>query len=166
MSGPWTSEEDKALKDGRAAGYSFGQISGLIGRARNACIGRAARLGMERMAPAKPGPKPKPQTGPKPKLSSGAKRFNPSFTQDRVAKTPPELMPDATLKGWPKPMTATAVDIMGLTSETCRMPLFGHDEPFASQFYCGAAPKPGSVYCPACRQITVDPNYVRRRKVA
>lgn len=58
----WTPEMEADLKRLRAEGHTFGECSKRLRVSRNACIGKATRLGLARNAPSKP-------TGPaRPKL--------------------------------------------------------------------------------------------------
>lgn len=43
---PWTADEDLILRDGLAKGETFGMIGKRLERSRNACVGRAQRLGI------------------------------------------------------------------------------------------------------------------------
>ena len=48
---PWTDEDIAELRRLRAKGESFGVIAFRLRRGRNACIGKARRLGMEPQSP-------------------------------------------------------------------------------------------------------------------
>lgn len=56
--GIWTDEKVEALRKHRAEGYSFGEISKRIKMSRNACIGKAERLGLPKLTA--PGGRKKP----------------------------------------------------------------------------------------------------------
>ena len=42
----WTPDEDLILRDGRAKGQSYAEIARLVGKSKNACIGRANKFGL------------------------------------------------------------------------------------------------------------------------
>jgi hypothetical protein len=54
----WTSEQDKKLRDGAAAGMSAKEIGDTLNRTRNSILGRAFRLGISMCGDPKPRGKP------------------------------------------------------------------------------------------------------------
>lgn len=168
MGSSWTEEQDAELRRLITEGHTMSAIASMIGdgKSKMAVIGRAHRLGIspghrkasppasvEKVREARSAAMPRPPTPPK-KL-------------DRPTKTAPLAVPPAvaalssapvkaSVRGWPKPKTATAVTIFGLTGKTCRMPLFDGHEPIESKFYCGAPCEIAVPYCPACTALTQD----------
>ena len=77
MSG-WSDEDEERLRAEVEKGIVFSKIAPMIGKTRNACIGKAHRLGLEifttrgsntkRKTKIKPPPKPKPKPKPTPIL--------------------------------------------------------------------------------------------------
>lgn len=100
---PWTEERDARLLKMRAEGYSYSEIADALRRTtRNACIGRAARIGVprsEKKAPTRhiekknPMPKPKKQTLRNHIVRSGIGMVivaTPEFEPQEVRELPPD----------------------------------------------------------------------------
>ena len=151
----WSAAEDAELRRLFADGMSAGDTARIMGnRTRNAIIGRWRRLGLQRghrwmtadiveKVRVARAAKPRPVIAKPPRLAPRA--------LDPVEDV------QATLAGWPKPRTATAVTLFGLTMRTCRMPLFEGHEPIERKFYCGAPCEPDVAYCPACAALAHQP---------
>ncbi len=155
----WSKQEDEDLARMRREGQSFGVISSVLKKSRNACIGRALRLNLPRAVTANP------TQAQEPKRQAVKASVSPSLPQKVAVSRPctpppppsqayaPEASP--TRRGWPKPRTATAVHFLQIPSiGLCRMPLWGDDAPLDERFYCGAPTTGGTAtYCQRCRLI-------------
>lgn len=132
----WTPAQDAMLKDLLATGISFSQIAMEMnaGFSRNACIGRASRLG----------------------LSGPVKKFRaPRTPRSRVVNTPRTIRA-ARERPAPSPIPEPqlsaeflGVALLDLTPEMCRFPR-GEG---ASILFCGQVTDGDSSWCPACSQV-------------
>ena len=185
----WTPRRIAALKALWAQGLSLDAIARrLRGVSRNAISGKVDRLGLtrERRRP-EWGPKPR-QVPTKPEKTSVVQQLRPKVHQ--APKPPAPLRPriDLAPKSKPAPTEALvaaqedydnalaelekatsagdfphAVDLMGLTSKTCRFPLWRAEAaPFSKKLFCGAKHQPGSPYCPGHTALSL-PAPARRR---
>lgn len=169
----WTPDNVVRLRAMVDEGGTAQAIADVLGCARNAVIGKVHRLGLalargggEHEKPAEkqkrdrtlivkpPAPKvAKPKPAPAPK---------PSPKPLPVVIAPPV---DPTPKRWPKPAGPEAVSIEGLTSQTCRMPLWGDEHRIG--LFCGKlVSREGSSWCAACRQLTYEVRPIRAREEA
>jgi hypothetical protein len=170
--GYWTAEREDALRGMIERGLSAGQCARALaeqfgpGVTRNAVIGIVRRRGWQSRnmlsyaAAQKPRPAcaltPRPaapRTAPAPRPAPAAAKPKPAPTTGSAPSFPAGT---AALKGWPKPASEHAVTIIGLTSKTCRMPLWADDcsESAWDRLYCGRLVKhEGSSWCAGCFDI-------------
>lgn len=133
----WPDVHIAALKERFDRGMSFAQISAdmnaTFGTAysRNACIGKAKRLGLKQSS--KPAPPPRPKR----------ERRQPQIRAER--RGPPLASVEYEAIEC-EPINHIGVSIYELTTETCRWPIGtpGHED-FC---FCGNAPISGLPYCP------------------
>jgi hypothetical protein len=178
---PWSEDEIARLRVHHAAGLTYSEIAtalvreGFPLRTRNAVLGRANRMKLasrasadvhreivkrrERKAMAQPATVEKIK-------AARAGTLNQRMLA-KVARSVATLVSapvESTVKGWPKPMTATAVHILSddLRMRHCRMPLWDDATPVSSRFYCGAEVRPGTSWCPACMKLVYAPAQDRR----
>lgn len=137
----WTPERDRQLAEILKAGASF-KICGIkLGgfehtrdNGRNACIGRARRLGLlgQPRKPARPKPPPKPR----------APRKHPDLSRYYSAKAERAIAILAQIKLPPEP-AALQCTLADLPETGCHWPVT-EDSPF---LFCGAEQRPDSSYC-------------------
>lgn len=114
-------------------GLSFSAIGSELGCSRNACIGKAHRMGLEKRAIA-------------PKRVAWPKRNKPRVQRFReVIPMPVEPLQCEHIFDWLKQRATAGPEctIMDLTHETCRWPLWSDAAP--EKLYCGAAS--AGTYC-------------------
>ena len=184
----WTDErvaQLKALYFDTHIEWSFSQIAEKLGGglSRNAVIGKAHRLGLERR-----------RTGAKPGVNRNGLARKPTPTAVNVqkinaARAAPEVKPGVNRNGLARKPTPTAVNVqkinaaraapevkpepfvmacveveplnismMDLTDETCRYP-FGDDP--ATMTFCGLLPD-GGPYCAGHARIAFQPRQTRK----
>jgi GcrA cell cycle regulator len=135
MNSTWTAARDAMLIEAYNAGLSYSWIAAEIGGvSKNACIGRASRLGLAKRKTA-----PKPQTKRKAAPKEGAQRPDIAI---RKAATAPKVV--APYKPKPDPIKPGRVPLIQLTEDTCRWPSGDRPEDVR---YCGLRPVDGSPYC-------------------
>jgi len=112
---PWTVENTEELKRLRADGRSFGEIVVLFeGRySRNACIGKAARIGLCSKGTKERAPRKKAPKSPKRQFHKVETAMEEIAELARVPYVPVEI----------EPPPARRVSLLELTNATCRFPL-------------------------------------------
>jgi GcrA cell cycle regulator len=134
MSG-WTDEKVETLKRLHFNDYSFSEIANVLGMTRNACIGKASRLGLSK--PSAPVFRNKPEP-------SKAKAKTPQSPKHRPQPQPIERM-------FPEPQPAVGrpggVTILDLEQGMCRWPIGEVGE--ESFRFCGDAALDSKSYCNA-----------------
>jgi len=141
MSPRWTDERIALLTKMRGNGISFGKIANAVGLSRNACIGKAQRLGLA--VPVK---------------ESRERKLRPRQSTIRIKATPREqrnmdtigaLAPDLDVLRLfderPAPATFLGIPLLSLRDGQCRFPR-GEG---AETLFCGQPAADGS-YCQAC----------------
>ncbi len=141
--GAWTEKPElvERLKQMVATGLSFGKIARVLGNglSRNACIGKARRLGFVTMI--KPG-QPRP---PK---------------SERQVKPRETKAPSLPMSAEP-PLDPLRIPMMALEYSHCRWPLWSHDASGAPDYpHCGLPKSIGS-YCSRHADIAFGPANVR-----
>lgn len=137
----WPSEHDALLRQVVAAGWSFSnaatKINAQFGTAysRNACIGRAKRLGI-----------------------SGRKTVSAEGLQHRlIKKAEQKLKPPPVCQPIPAPRAVDVVplniSLFELTDATCKWP-YGDAAPYA---FCGNPTWVGSSYCECHASLSIGP---------
>jgi hypothetical protein len=163
----WTDERKAALRRMMDDGLSASQCAKELSRdgvpvSRNAVIGKARRIGWEWEAGkklARPATRTTSPARPSPPAIRRVPAPNPLALADRLRARhePPSLDgPLMTRGGWPKPANPESVNFWGLTSKTCRLPLWSDaaPPPFEAQMYCGRpVAHEGSSWCAGCRTI-------------
>lgn len=139
----WTIQQENELRCLHAKGWSFSMISSSIGGGftRNACIGKATRMGLCERAPRTRAPVQRLPRKPRVKF--------------RPQKLTALMFDDAPVAEIPagEPISKN-LSLFALTSRTCRWPA-GDDPPF---LFCGHQPQHGSPYCPFHFQISLPPH--------
>lgn len=139
----WSAELVGALRQAWADGYVSREIADRLGRGitRNAVIGKAYRLRLERRLPPQPRPKP---TVPRPRLVvvKPAKPRTPTVT---LAPPPPAPTPR------PPPLPTVPpgmrrLQLLALDGHHCRWPEGDPGQP--GFHFCAADRVSGHVYCP------------------
>lgn len=155
----WSAEEDARLREllvrdrlSHSQAAAVLAREGFTVRTRNACIGRAARLGISDLVP-----KASPRTSGLPRPKPAAAKRMPGNKSRITINAPPLVVPSPFRPAAHKPLLSPppvqvwgAVDILELREWHCRWPLWGHAErpSRATSLYCGAVVRAGSVYCP------------------
>ncbi|MBX9874350.1 MAG: GcrA family cell cycle regulator, partial [Beijerinckiaceae bacterium] len=140
---------DKAIAELRrlkGEGKSFSEIAAALrGPSRNACIGKARRLGIVSTKPAAPSAKParsaRPPREPKPRPAKPPKVV---AIKPEPPPPPPRLPDDR--KGVP---------FLDWRPGQCRWPLWNRNTPFEAKEICGEPVMPGRSYCRACNDVSV-----------
>ena len=133
----WPIEHDMLLRDGFNKGWSYTQIARWINRERgtayskNACIGRARRLGLGVRSKPKPEPEPRSRTP----------RQRPDIAI-RKAATPKKVVAPYVPK--PDPMRPGHVRLIQLREGMCRWP---NGEGAEHIRFCGLKQVEGESYC-------------------
>jgi hypothetical protein len=132
--GEWMPEHDEVLRLRRTQGVSFSEIARELdcGFSRNACIGRAKRIGLVGVAPVRE------------KKSRQRKQYPRKPSQSRNRSLPPEPIPELTYS-----TEFLGVSLFDLTSGMCRYPK-GEG---VDTLFCGQPVKPDTSWCPHCSQI-------------
>ena len=156
----WTPEGDKLLTELVMLGLSHSQISARLksdlgeSRSRNACIGRAMRLGLAGKAPKRD------RVAAQPKIRA--------YTTKPLRSAPSPMRPDAPadigseISGAGLPITVAAKTLLELERGDCRFPVgeaTGED-----LRYCGARAEDGQSYCKACGVIAWKPGSPRKQR--
>jgi hypothetical protein len=135
--GAWPAAQVEQLRELFAKGLSAGAIAiELVGRSRNAVIGKLGRIGLK-LSPKATGPRPKPRQ--KRKRSGKNYRdapWKPQIVEQFAPTEPVDLPPE---------IVANPVTLMELTADTCRWPCAGEG---ANTMFCGALTVEGKPYCP------------------
>jgi GcrA cell cycle regulator len=131
MAKRWSEEQIEQIRQWRRDGISCGRIAEMLETSRNAIIGLCRREEI-------PAPSIIREQAKNSKKRKRSKRERASWKQRRkkmgtLPETPPE------------PPTARHLDIMALTSRTCRWPLW--DAPDGPRTYCGAETQGEGPYC-------------------
>lgn len=130
----WTKERTALLRTRVAQGVEYSEIAKELGGVtRNACIGKAHRLGLFTGHKVAAKPVQRVQPAPKPKQTTPQKRAASIVHAKSIG---PELveLPEPVLTE-SKPVT-----LLALESHHCRWPV-------ADSLFCGAAKQDGSSYC-------------------
>lgn len=144
----WTDDAVAELRRMKAAGKSFSEIATALGApSRNACIGKAHRLGII-SKPAKSDIKP--EKAPRP----------PREPKSRPAK-PPKVVAIRPPPPPPLPVDRKGVPFLDGRPGQCRWPLWNRNTHFDAKEICGEPAMPGRSYCPACNAISVAPKAPR-----
>lgn len=143
----WTPEQDKLLSELILAGNSYADAGAVLGKSRNACIGRAHRLHIHppsvvkhqklvAMRPAKQPREPKPV---------------PLRREPRTPKPVAEAKTEAALQP-----SRVGVFIWELERAHCRWPL-GDPRDIDDFRYCGAPRKETGAYCAGHARMAYEP---------
>ncbi|HEV7258963.1 MAG TPA: GcrA family cell cycle regulator [Bosea sp. (in: a-proteobacteria)] len=177
----WTDEAVAAMKRLRAGGKSFTEVALAIGcPSRSAVIGKAHRLGMERIPVAKRESKaasiPKPKA-PKPERLPRAPKQARLMPAGGLPKDPEKRrevfqgIADRALGRFDETVAASRPDsdagvlFMERGRFQCAMPMPGWDAAsIHDKRVCGAAVAMGTSYCPACVRIVYAPPALREFK--
>jgi GcrA cell cycle regulator len=128
MATMWSQEEDKILTSMIEDGYTFSEIAPKVGKSRNACIGRAGRLGLQQ-----------------PEKAHGR-----NVTRSRVSTAPQrKTSPVARKRSW-QPIAdltirSNPVTLIELKDRHCRWPLGDPRDP--DFCFCGGPAGIGEAYC-------------------
>lgn len=147
----WSKEDVANLCKHVTDGLSFSQIGEILGRSRNACIGKAQRLGINRGRAA--------QRAVRAPRSRRALRPEPVAVKPVLAKTASELVHDKPEEPLPKPSEPLAgsrmIGLVALREGLCKWPI---GDPRDLQFrFCGADCNRGEVYCSGHRRLAYVP---------
>ena len=150
----WTEEEINILRDRWAKNSSASTIANLIGKSRNAVLGKAHRLKLEYHGPIKSNRTPNFPKIPKPKPKRG-RLSNTAEDMATKKKIPPRFYAE------PKPLTGQPPIALGeLTSCTCRA-IVGNDQ-YGIAVYCGDTTFSGKPFCEGhCAMYYAPPNAKR-----
>lgn len=158
----WTEERCAFLKERLEQGQTFGDIAAMLGASRSSCIGKASRLGLTLRALSEEDRKKRADMLKERQRQNSKIAIRKGKAAAKPAAPPadPLVAQDAQAKkGWPKPMTPTAIKFLKMPNTgRCRMPLWGDDTPMSERFYCGAEALPAKSYCPGCYRAAHDPN--------
>lgn len=150
----WSAEHIEILKREWAKGLTSSEIGKMIGKTRNAVIGKAHRLGLEgrkdraRVNPIPKAHKPRLPTPKKDRTEAKAKKIG-------GTKAPVFYAPAAPLAG------REPISIMELNVGNCHA-IVGHG-PDGLATYCGADSFPGKSFCPSHYALYYQPPNERRR---
>lgn len=134
----WTHERSSALERMKADGFTFSMIAAELGGVtRNACIGKAHRMGLL----GKPPGRPKQTMRKTPKRVAPVDRLKSLNLEPEITDLPPDQPPDA-------------CTLAALTDETCRWPL---GTPAHDMLYCGSPHHAPFPYCTRHAQIAYKP---------
>lgn len=173
-SASWTDERVERLRALVADGHSASEIADALGGvSRNGVCGKAHRLGLsfgggagqvlQTLAPS-------PRMAPVKRIAAAAKPARTSLPAvpvkpQRAAVAPDEPAVEPTPKAWPKPAGPEAVDLDGLRTRHCRMPLWGGAE--KSGLYCGRPVRAeGESWCLACAGLVYERRPIRAQEEA
>lgn len=160
----WTDERTEKLKALWADGLSANQIAKQLGGVtRNAVIGKVHRLGLSGRSPGAP----KRARLVKPEIAASAKKDGSGAPagRPRQARTQQSAPPEPA-KALPEPKPNRAKPSLGLSIITirdgqCRFPTH---TAYGDHRFCGHRTRPGSPYCDAHWQVTVDHAGVKRAR--
>lgn len=148
----WTDEAIADLRRMKAEGKSFSEIAtALRGPSRNACIGKATRLGIVSAKPSSPREKPARAARP-----PRERKPRPPKPPKVVAIKPEPPPPPPRL-----PDNRKGVPFLDARPGQCRWPLWDRLTPFEAKEICGEPAMPGKPYCPACNAVSVAPKAPR-----
>ena len=160
----WTDDRVETLKKLWLDGLSAGQIAEQLGGvSRNAVIGKASRLGLDRRSQqvaAKPQAVWRPTPRPQAPLSQNAK---PEPAQPRghgalALKFGPTLEPAPLPTLREVLVHSEPVGLLELGSNACKYPVSERD---GQQLFCGAHQRSGGNYCDAHHDLAVQPEKPR-----
>jgi hypothetical protein len=151
----WTDERVEALRRMMADGHSAAQCAKAMSGdgvpvSRSAVLGKALRLGWAWDASRTSRPALSPVRPSRLRCGASAPIITP--------KPSPAIV--LTRGGWPKPANPESVNIFGLTSKNCRMPLWADEAPppVEAKMYCGRpVDHEGSSWCAGCRKLLTTP---------
>lgn len=148
----WTDERVEQLKAGVARQLSYGQIADQLacGLSRNACIGKAARLGLVKARAPSVGRVMRRRTR---SASSMDQHIVARIKAPAMATDLPELPPEP-------PSTAHKIHFMSADNHQCHFPMWGDNTQFTDKFYCGsptASVLDGIPYCSFHSRIAFTP---------
>jgi hypothetical protein len=154
----WTEERTAQFRDLYAQGLSHGLIGAELGISRNACIGKAARMGLpgrrgaisKRAAVHKPLGYKSHQRAPQ--ARRGPQRLT-RYIDERIGASKPFVLDEVRFVA--DLAVANPVTLLGLQAHHCRFPVGEPGNPSQPMMYCGAA-KCGedySSYCAAHHRI-------------
>jgi GcrA cell cycle regulator len=129
----WSQEEDELLTRMIEDGYAFSAIAPKVGKSRNACIGRAARLGLQQPEKAHGRTVTRSRASPAPQRKTSPVACKRSWQP--IARRPE---PDLTIRSNP-------VTLIELKDRHCRWPIGDPREP--DFCFCGDAAGIGEAYC-------------------
>ncbi|MFC5505133.1 GcrA family cell cycle regulator [Bosea massiliensis] len=168
----WTDERIGQLKAMLGRGLSAGQIADEFGDvSRNAIIGKVHRLGLafsrgwgQHETPAEASARNLRPAQPKAPKPTVPRAISPAKAKAKPAAPLPDAPAvDPTPKAWPKPVGPEAVDLDGLRSGLCHMPLWGIEA--RSGLYCGKPVRAeGQSWCAACAQLTYEKRPIRQQE--
>lgn len=126
----WTTAAVAMLRAMHADGAAFSAMGDKLGITRNACIGKARRIGLPTHGNA---PINRPRKPRKPRhITMTSRHYVTTSSRENVTDLPPEPV-------------ANPATLLQLTDETCRWPI---GDPHSADFaFCGAMPAIGHPYC-------------------
>lgn len=142
---PWNAERDDQLRALHADGLRYSQIAAELGLSRNACIGRAARIGL-RERPHTAGLQSRPHRASKKPMKRGVHKLIRSSTHSngvRMIETIEQDLPMSRLCAADIPLEQRK-QLLDLNSNDCRWPYGDPGKP--DFFFCGA-PADCQPYC-------------------
>lgn len=157
----WTEERIEQFKSLYAQGLSHREIGAYLGISRNACIGKATRLGLEKRRPVRQ-PKPWVAAGVKertwhrwqakangraPQARRGPQQLT-QYVDKRIAAdaAQPFVLDEVRFMA---DLARMPITLMELEAHNCRFPVGEARNPNEPMLYCGAA-KCGENYSPYC----------------
>lgn len=145
----WTPENDALLRKLRSDGLSFSQVAYELncGFSRNACIGRAQRIGLVASV------RKLDFKRAEPRGVNVVEKVNYARRSARKQSRPPEPIPKLTYS-----TEFLGVSLLDLTSGMCRFPR-GEG---VNTLFCGQPVKPDTSWCPHCSTIV----YARRHDLS
>lgn len=148
----WTPERIATLRE-FAGKISGGEIANIIGATRNMIIGKMRRLGLVGRAPAvtdtskRTHRRKTPFRKPEAADEVPEKRAPHPWRPEPKEINPPREAAEASL---PASGMGLGIDIMELTNDTCRWPLWADRGPVERHIYCGDPVDRSKVECPYC----------------
>lgn len=139
----WTTERVEQLRKLHAEGLAFSLIGDRLGLSRNACIGKAQRIGLPERphfnnAPVRRLPPEERAERTRQRKEAAQRRYRARARGASLAAEP--LPPPA-----PVPLTCRPCSLLELTASTCRFPIGDPGEP--DFHFCGGEPSAGKPYC-------------------
>ncbi len=160
----WTDARVEQLRTLHAEGLAFSLIGDQLGISRNACIGKAARLGLS----ARPhfvntpvrrlSPEEQASRAERHRIRKLANARARLAKASRGVSLPPQPLPPPP----PVPLECRPCTLLELTRDTCRFPI---GDPGADGFhFCGAQPRDGLPYCAQHHAIAYQAPPSRQRR--